>query len=44
MIEAIYGFPQNFLWGTATSSHQVEGDNTNNDWWLWESESGRIAK
>ena len=26
-------FPKNFLWGTATSSHQVEGDNTNNDWW-----------
>ncbi len=44
MIEAIYSFPRNFLWGTATSSHQVEGDNTNNDWWLWESEGGRIAK
>lgn len=26
----------NFLWGTATSSHQVEGGNFNNDWWLWE--------
>lgn len=25
-----------FLWGTATSSHQVEGNNTNNDWWAWE--------
>ncbi|MCX8095724.1 MAG: family 1 glycosylhydrolase [Caldisericia bacterium] len=25
-----------FLWGTATSSHQVEGGNFNNDWWLWE--------
>jgi beta-glucosidase len=25
-----------FLWGSATSSHQVEGDNRNNDWWLWE--------
>jgi len=24
------------LWGSATSSHQVEGDNTNNDWWEWE--------
>lgn len=29
-------FPQGFMWGAATSSHQVEGDNTRNDWWLWE--------
>src|SRR5579884_141921 len=29
-------FPGNFLWGTATASHQVEGNNTNNDWWVWE--------
>ena len=26
-------FPKNFFWGTATSSHQIEGNNTNNDWW-----------
>lgn len=26
----------NFLWGTATSSHQVEGGNFYNDWWEWE--------
>lgn len=32
------GFPRDFLWGSATSSHQVEGDNKNNDWWRWESE------
>lgn len=25
-----------FLWGTATSAHQVEGDNIHNDWWVWE--------
>ncbi|MBI3314276.1 MAG: glycoside hydrolase family 1 protein [Candidatus Omnitrophica bacterium] len=25
-----------FLWGAATSSHQVEGDNRFNDWWDWE--------
>jgi beta-glucosidase len=31
-------FPKNFFWGTATSSHQIEGDNTNNDW--WEAEQG----
>jgi len=29
-------FPKGFLWGAATSSHQVEGANTNNDWWFWE--------
>jgi beta-glucosidase len=26
-------FPPGFLWGAATSSHQVEGDNRWNDWW-----------
>lgn len=29
-------FPKGFLWGTATAAHQVEGNNTNNDWWEWE--------
>ncbi|MHB0858013.1 MAG: glycoside hydrolase family 1 protein [Anaerolineae bacterium] len=36
-------FPKGFLWGTATSSHQVEGHNTHNDWWVWEQQPGRIA-
>ncbi len=27
-----------FLWGVATSSHQVEGNNRHNDWWQWEAE------
>ncbi len=31
-----FTFPKDFLWGAATSSHQVEGNNTNNDWWEWE--------
>lgn len=36
MARATLHFPPDFLWGTATSSHQVEGNNTNNDWWAWE--------
>ena len=27
-----------FLWGAATSSHQIEGFNEKNDWWNWESQ------
>jgi beta-glucosidase len=36
-------FPDGFLLGCATSSHQVEGGNTANDWWAWEAEPGRIS-
>jgi beta-glucosidase len=35
-------FPAGFLWGTATSSHQVEGNNTNNQWWRFEQQPGKI--
>jgi len=35
-------FGERFLWGTATSAHQVEGDNHANDWWEWEQRSGKI--
>ena len=28
--------PKNFIWGTATAAHQVEGDNDNCDFWLLE--------
>ncbi|MHC5263530.1 glycoside hydrolase family 1 protein [Streptomyces sp. UC4497] len=28
----------NFLWGAASSAHQIEGDNTNNDWWWLENQ------
>lgn len=35
-------FPPGFLWGTATSSHQVEGGNSNNNWWRWEQQRDRI--
>jgi beta-glucosidase len=36
-------FPPGFLWATATAAHQVEGHNTNSDWWAFEQEPGRIA-
>lgn len=29
-------FPTGFLWGTATAAHQIEGSNTNSDWWRFE--------
>ncbi|MGQ9682255.1 MAG: glycoside hydrolase family 1 protein [Anaerolineae bacterium] len=35
-------FPAGFLWGTATSAHQTEGGNTNNQWWVWEQEPGHV--
>ena len=35
-------FPEGFLWGTATAAHQVEGGNSNNDWWEWEQQPGKI--
>ena len=34
------GFPRDFLWGAATSAHQVEGGNDNSDWWDWEHATG----
>src|SRR6266568_4502724 len=29
-------FPDRFLWGCATAAHQVEGNNTNSDFWTME--------
>lgn len=34
-------FPDGFLWGSATSSHQVEGG-TDNDWTEWEKAPGHV--
>jgi len=44
MPQATFYFPRGFLWGAATSSHQVEGSNTNNNWSAWETQPGRILK
>ena len=35
-------FPASFLWGAATSAHQVEGGNRLNDWWRFEQVPGNI--
>lgn len=29
-------FPEGFIWGTASSAHQTEGNDVNCDWWEWE--------
>ena len=42
MAQASFRFPRGFLWGTATASHQVEGNNVHNNWWVWEQQSGHI--
>jgi len=42
--EATFHFPADFKWGVATAAHQVEGNNTHNDWWAWEQEEGRIKQ
>ncbi len=44
MPEATYHFPDDFRWGVATAAHQVEGNNTNNDWWTWEQQLGHVAQ
>jgi len=32
----VVDFPKDFVWGTATAAHQVEGNNTSSDFWLME--------
>jgi beta-glucosidase len=34
--------PEGFFWGVATSAHQNEGQNYNNQWAAWEQQAGRI--
>jgi beta-glucosidase len=33
-------FPTGFVWGAATSAHQIEGGNVNSDWWALEHAPG----
>ncbi|HWN58413.1 MAG TPA: family 1 glycosylhydrolase, partial [Methylomirabilota bacterium] len=35
-----FNFPKDFLWGTATAAHQVEGNNLNCDYWVLEHTPG----
>src|SRR5690554_6573105 len=42
MAEATHYFPRGFLWGTATSGYQVEGNSANADYWQWEQEPGAV--
>ncbi|EFE81603.1 beta-glucosidase [Streptomyces albidoflavus] len=33
-------FPEGFLWGASTAAHQIEGNNTDSDWWVKEHTAG----
>jgi beta-glucosidase len=42
--DAARDFPAEFLWGSATSAHQVEGANVNSDWWAFEHDPTTAAR
>lgn len=42
MPTATFHFPPGFLWGTATSAYQIEGNNLNTNWSEWEKIPGKI--
>ncbi len=44
MPTATYTFPAGFLWGTATSAFQVEGNSPASNWTAWTNEPGRILQ
>ncbi len=35
-------FPKDFIWGTATAAHQIEGNNENTNWGEWEKDTTHI--
>lgn len=36
-------FPPGFLWGASTAPHQIEGNNVNSDWWIYEQKSPHFS-
>ena len=38
-----FTLPEDFVFGTATASVQIEGGDTNNSWYRWSRQPGRIA-
>lgn len=40
----ILTFPPDFYWGTATAAHQIEGGNTNSDWWRYEHQPDTLCQ
>ena len=44
MPTATYTFPAGFLWGTATSAFQVEGNSPASNWTAWTNEPGQILQ
>ncbi|MGZ3667303.1 MAG: glycoside hydrolase family 1 protein [Ktedonobacterales bacterium] len=39
----ILRFPEEFIWGVGSSSHQMEGNTTNNQWHAWEERGGILS-
>lgn len=39
----ILRFPEGFIWGVGSSSHQMEGNTTNNQWHAWEERGGILS-
>lgn len=40
----VYAFPEGFRWGAAGAAHQIEGGNTNNNWYQFETLPGFEGK